>query len=276
MIFIATLISLLIERFFHWGHLRQWRWFSIYQNKLNTKIGQLNPAIRLAIYVLPFVLVVGIISRVLTGWSYDIFHLVFATIVLLYCLGPGNLWAQAYQCLSELNKDDPRHAPEFAQTAFGIPLPENSQAFHQALLRVLFVAANQRIFAVIFWFAILGPMGAVLYRMVELCGSSPTSTVADFAIKTKKVLDWLPVRIFTFIFALTGHFSKVFARWKSGIQQGIDANDLVLVECGTAALDVVKDNRVPEDGSAEKEALLLFDRTLVLALVILAVIVLLV
>lgn len=276
MIFIATLISLLIERFFHWGHLRQWHWFTRYQNWLSSKVGQLNPALMLAIYIGPFVLVVGILSRLMSGWMYDVFHLIFGTVILLYCLGPGNLWAQAYQCLSELNKDDPRHAPEFARTAFGIPLSENSQAFHQALLRALFVAANHRIFAVIFWFTVLGPMGAVLYRLVEMSGHSSNSAVAAIALKTQKILDWLPVRIVTFIFALTGHFSKVFARWKSGIQQGVDANDLVLIECGIAALDVVKDNRVPEDGSAEKEALLLFDRTLVLTLVILAVIVLLV
>ena len=35
MTFIVTLISLVIERFFHWSQLRRWRWFNTFQQWLS-------------------------------------------------------------------------------------------------------------------------------------------------------------------------------------------------------------------------------------------------
>lgn len=275
MIFLATLIALLIERFFHWSQLRKWGWFLTYQNWINAKIKQSHPALILALYVLPFTFLIGLISYLLVNILLGAFFLVFATVVLLYCLGPGNLWAQAYQCLNDLNKDDPKEVLKCTKDAFGISLPENSQVFHQTFLQALFIAANKRIFSVIFWFAFLGPMGAFLYRAIEMCQTSSTPGVSALAIKSQKLLDWLPVRLFTFIFALTGHFSRVLTRWKQGMKEGIEQNDAVLADCGMAALDVTKDNKITENGSAEKEAMLLIDRTLILALTLLAIMALL-
>jgi AmpE protein len=270
MIFLATLIALLIERFFHWNHLRRWQWFARYESWIATKMGNRHPALLLAIDVLPIALVIGIISCSLSGWMYGIGHLIFGTIVLLYCLGPNNLWDQTYQCLGQLNSGNPQQAIDQAQAGFGIASTPNSQTFHRTLLQAIFVAANKRIFAVIFWFAILGPMGAFLYRSIEL--STTSSAVSQLAQKIRNMLDWLPARLLTFFFALTGHFSKVFGRWISVLKKGLTGNDTVLAECGMAALDSANAPSLPEDGSAEKEALMLFDRTLILMLVILAVV----
>jgi AmpE protein len=275
MTFLATLIALLMERFFHWNQLRQWRWFFKYQKWVDAKIKLSNPGFILAVYTLPISLLVGIISYLFCGWLLGLVYLVFATAILFYCLGPNNLWAQVYQCMNELNQGDSRKALETAQKAFGISLPENTQSFHQAFLRELFIAVNQRIFAVIFWFAILGPLGAILYRTIEL-STAVSPSVAAIAIKVIKILNWLPARIVSFLFALTGNFSKVFAHWKMAIKQGLNANDTVLINCGFAAIELSEAGPLPENGSVEKEALLLFDRTFVLALVILAVMTLLI
>jgi AmpE protein len=266
MTFLAILIALLLERFFHWTQLRQWRWYFKYQQLIDAKVKLTNPGLMLAAYVLPISLLVGLIGYLLSGWLLGLVYLVYATPVLFYCFGPNNLWAQTYQCMNEINQGDTRKALETAQKAFGITLPENAQDLHQVFLRELFIAVNQRIFAVVFWFMVLGPMGAVLYRTVEL-STRVSPSVGEVANKTLKVLDWAPVRILAFLFALTGNFSKVFTRWKVAIKQGMSANDAILVDCGLAAI---------ENGNAEKEALQLFDRTFVLVLVILAVVILLI
>lgn len=275
MIFLATLISLLVERFFHWTHLRHWRWFSNYQNWLNTKIANRHPALLLAAYVLPIAFLIGVISSILCGKAYGIFHLAFGTAVLLYCLGPNNLWEDAYNCVVELSKGNSQPAIEFARRTFGSSLSQSSQGFHQTFLHAIFIAANTRVFAVIFWFALLGPMGAFLYRAVELCAHANGSSTTDLALKTQKVLDWIPARVLTFLFALTGHFSKVFTCWVAVAKQGLNSSNAVISDCGIAALDSVHNGIIPEDGTAEKEALMLFDRALILTLVILAVVTLL-
>ncbi len=101
------------------------------------------------------------------------------------------------------------------------------------------------------------------------------STLKSLAQKIQAILDWVPARIFALIFALGGHFTQVFACWKKGVLQGLHSSDELLADCGIAALDVVKEGRIPEDGEAEKESIALLDRVFVIVLVILAMIVIL-
>lgn len=272
MTFIITLISLIIERFFHWSQLRHWRWFDGYQQMLQKRFEKMSAPALLVILILPIVIVVGLVNYLLSGWGYGIFKLLFGILVLTYCLGPKNLWMELYACLTEL-KTDPKKAIERVQTAFAILPQDNSQAFHQAFTRAIFVEAQHRIFSVIFWFMVLGPIGAVLYRATALCAQQDGET-AKYAHQAQEWLDWLPVRVVTFLFALGGHFSQVLPRWKQGVQTGVEANHTVLTECGMAALDAATTNELSEDGDAEKEVIELIDRVLVMSLVILAVVVL--
>jgi len=270
MTFIITFIALIIERFFHWGHLRHWQWFGRYQYFLTTRLANWPGFLLLIVSVLPVLMVVGIIEFAICGWLYNIPKLIFGLIILLYCMGPNNLWVQIYSCIRALNKEEPHVAIEQVKTVFGITAVDQSQNFHQSFTRAIFIAANQRIFAVIFWFAVLGPIGAILYRVISLSTNSSVSSVTQAAVYMQKVLDWIPARAITFIFALGGHFTLVFARWKQHVKQGIDSNDAILGECGIAGLCVANGDQLPEDGAAEKEALALLDRVFVMALVILA------
>lgn len=276
MTFIMILVSLVIERFFHWTHLRHWRWFLLYQRWLgHSRVANWSSIFLLIVSVLPPVLLVGGVSFLLSGFLYGIFEIIFGIIILMYCLGPTNLWVQVYTSINELYKDDPSIAIEQVTTAFGISMPDNSQAFHQAFVRAIFIAAYKRVFAVIFWFALLGPAGALLYRLIALSATESPLGVTKLATKSQQVLDWIPVRLFTFIFALGGHFTNVITQWKKNLLQGLDSNKALLTECGISALDVLNNNFIPEDGSAEKEAVGLLDRVFVMSLAILAVIVLL-
>ncbi|EKD53917.1 MAG: hypothetical protein ACD_60C00141G0006 [uncultured bacterium] len=275
MTFIITLISLVIERFFYWGNLRQWRWFLRYQRWLSqSRINHWPSYVLLILCLLPPLLVVGFINFLLNGWLYGILKLLFGIAIFMYCLGPYNLWVQVYACIHELQKGDTYLAIEHANTAFKINVADNSEAFHQAFVRAIFLAAHQRIFGVLFWFVILGPVGAVFYRMIALLNEESLLNVSVLSGKIHRLLDWIPVRIFTFIFALGGHFTEVFVRFKKNALKGPAVNETLLVECGIAALDV-PDDLVSKEGVVEKEALALLDRVFVMSLVILAVLVLL-
>jgi AmpE protein len=275
MTFIIMLISLIIERFFHWSHLRSWRWFAKYHQWLSsTPFANKSSVILLVICILPLLIIVGLINHLLSGWFYGIPQLIFGVLVLLYCMGPQNLWVQAYSCLSEINREDPKVAVDRAQVLFGIPSPGNSKSFHQSLTSAIFIAAHERIFAVVFWFVILGPVGAVLYRAVSLCTEQSDLGLMSTAAKFKNVLDWLPARLFAFIFALGGHFKDVFHIWKQDIKAGLNGNKKLISDCGIAAIDGKAQNNLPENGEAEKSALELLDRVFVMGLVFLAVIVL--
>jgi AmpE protein len=273
MTFIITLISLLIERFFDWNHLRQWRWFTRYQAWVGVRCASWSPYFILLISLLLPVLVVGLINHLLTGVLFGSLKLIFGVMVLVYCFGPTNFWAQFYTCITALHKEEPQVVMEKVKTLFGVTVPQDPQGFHYIFTGVLFVEANRRIFAVLFWFLLLGPVGAVLYRMTDLCRVKGIS-VAPLAEKFQRLLDWLPARVLTFFFALGGHFTQVMRIWKHSFFSTTALNDNLLTECGVAALDVIDNRHFPEDGSAEQEALSLLDRTFVIALVFLALIVL--
>ncbi len=277
MTFIITLVALVAERFFHWGQLRHWRWFMKFQRWLSmTKVNQWPSALSLTICILPALLLVGLVNGILGSFLFGILKLIFGIFILMYCLGPKNFWVQAYSCMAELNNDDTQSALEKIDAAFQIGTPENSQAFHRALVNAFFLASYQRVFGVVFWFVVLGPVGAVLYRLLTLlCVDSPLG-LNQKALKWLSILDWVPVRLFTFMFALAGHFTCVFQCWKSLVFTGIKMNDTLLLNCGIAALALTENKLIPETGEAEKEALGLLDRVYVIALVILAVCVLLV
>jgi hypothetical protein len=66
----------------------------------------------------------------------------------------------------------------------------------------------------------------------------------------------------------------VLKRWKQHALDTPAVNEVLLSDCGIVALDLTKDNLLPEDGSAEQEAVALLDRVFVITLVLLAVIVL--
>lgn len=276
MTFIIICIALIVERFFHWTELRHWRWFLHYERWLAQHISQLPAAVSLCLNLLPPLLLVGLIEYLVSGWFYGAVRLIFGTIVVLYCLGPSNLWAQVYRCLSELQKEDPAEGMKHVQSSFGVSSQEGLQSFHQSFVKAIFLASYERIFSIIFWFALLGPVGAVLYRLIYVSSKQSELGFSTLAAKTKNVLDWAPVRIFTMFFALCGHFKSAFAVWKQYALKGLDENTVLLNEAGMASLDLVANGRIPEDGGAEKETLELLDRVFVMALVAVAVVVLIV
>jgi len=274
MTFISTLIALIIERFFDWSHLRHWSWYIALERTIAQRMAGQSPYVILALTIIPILVLLGIIGLLLSGVLYGVMTLLFRLLILLYCLGPKNLWADGFACVHAMPN-------EFSQNILGTYPGQDSQTNRRQLLNNLFIEANRRLFAVIFWFAILGPMGAFLYRAITLSAQEKGLTEKNTLALTKSarfietLLDWIPIRIFTFIFALGGHFSLVISYWRKNFKLSLDENEMLLTQCGAAALGGV-DDKIAEDGSVEKNAISLLDRTFVMVLVIIAIGVLLV
>lgn len=274
MTFLVLLIALLIERFFDWGHLRHWQWYGVLQRKVAERLPSKQPWLVLAASILPILIVVGIVSCLLTNVLYGVVALVFQLAIVLYCLGPQNLWADTFACLNALTKGDAKAASEKLQALFGVGDMSSSQGMHKQLLSHLYVEANQRVFAVVFWYAVLGPVGALLYRMIAISATTTNvqqPMVAAQAQRAEGWLDWIPVRVFTFLFALGGHFARVINCWRKKVVLGVSSNNALLMDCGIAALGGEADGPVAEDGSAERDAVSLLDRVFVIVLVIVLV-----
>jgi membrane protein required for beta-lactamase induction len=279
MTFIVTLIALLIERFFDWSHLRHWRWYTAFQQTIFQRLPGKSAVVVLAATIAPLLIAVGVICFLLNGTLYGFALLVFELFIFLYCLGPQNLWADAFAAINALSQDDAAGAADKLKMLFGITDMKSAQGLHKQLLNQIFIQANKRVFAVVFWFVVLGPIGAVLYRTISLSASSVqhdgSPEIAQSALSVESLLDWIPIRIFAFIFALGGHCSAVLTCWRKQALQGLSSNDDILSGCGVAALADEEKRTIAEDGSIEREAVSLLDRTFVIVLVLVAVVALL-
>ncbi len=268
MVFIAIILALALERFYDWSHLRRWDWFEKYCQLLSSTIDSFTPPVRLACWLLPPVLLVGLVEYILSGWLYGVLRLLFDFVILIYCFGPSNLWAQLYDCLQAMAQGDMSLVAARVKAAFPEVKDPTSQTLHQTLTRAIFMEGERRVFAVLFWFSILGPVGALLYRLIVLARSKAMTEMAVLSAKLLEAADWLPARLLGILFALGGHFVKTLQVWRKYALQGLDTSNFLISETGFAALDLPASKPLPEGGEVEKQAIQLFDRALIIMLVL--------
>lgn len=113
-------------------------------------------------------------------------------------------------------------------------------AIEQALL-----SSHRHVFAPLFWFAVIGPAGALLYRLAlfldqEWAGRGRTEEGAfgEFSRQAFTVIDWLPVRLTAAAFAVVGDFEDAVYCWRSQAARWPDAAAGILLASGGGAMGV--------------------------------------
>jgi membrane protein required for beta-lactamase induction len=117
---------------------------------------------------------------------------------------------------------------------------------NRLLIERLLVRNNERLLAILFWFAVLGPVGAVLYRSTaQLKGLVNTGRAFgdDFmeaTLRLQAILDWIPARITAFLYALIGSFVDAMRQWRfAGSEWAADlytSNQGALINSGVGSL----------------------------------------
>lgn len=102
--------------------------------------------------------------------------------------------------------------------------------------------AHQGLFAPIFWFVILGPAGALLYRLAHLAKtewhSEDETLFNHFARKAFEFLDWLPARVTAGSFAVVGDFEDAVYCWRTQAETWPDKILGIVLTSGAGALGV--------------------------------------
>lgn len=277
MSFIAVLLSVLLDQGLrHLEHLRGPRWFRAYFESLQFFTHSANYW-RATAGVLVIVLVPAMVTLFI-GHLLD--HLwvglgfVFALLTLLFTLGPSDLHAQTHAYMQALQQGDEVRAGALAQALLDAEPPTDGNARTAAVTRAVLAEANDRLFGVLFWFALLGPAGAVLYRSSDflrrLRGHSEYS--AEFTgavIRLHGVLAWIPAHLAAMGYAFAGSFEDAVSDLKGYYNtctvRFFQVNNDVLVCAGLGALRATAE----ETGSGRlRAALALVRRTLIIWLVV--------
>ncbi|MDQ6645838.1 MAG: beta-lactamase induction protein, partial [Pseudomonadota bacterium] len=155
-------------------------------------------------------LLVWFFSRTPLG---ELLQVIFSLVVLIYCLGPRAFEADL-EAIVGAPDDVARETAAQALADDGEPVPWNAPALGAAVA----YAALRRRFGVLLWFFLLGPVGALLYRLAQMLARDETLQLdADahrMAIYTANALDWLPAQLLTFTLAVVGHWEAVIGAWK--------------------------------------------------------------
>lgn len=117
------------------------------------------------------------------------------------------------------------------------------------------VAAHRTLFGVGFWFVLLGPAGAVLYRLVRFLaedrGWRRDAAAPGFdrlAQRALEIVDWLPVRLTAAAFAVAGNFEDALYCWRTQSALWPDKASAILIASGAGALGVRLGMPVRESG----------------------------
>lgn len=105
------------------------------------------------------------------------------------------------------------------------------------------LAINQEFIAIILWFFIFGPAGALIYRVTIYF-----SEIQEHAIKikdTKELIDWLPSRISAFLFLMVGHFQPGISSYLKNVITGPAENSNFLLGIAEDALSTKDLDKTP-------------------------------
>jgi len=254
---IALLIGLVIERLatqlFHW---RRMRWmdriidFGFEQARRVSNWPTLIPIMLLAIVlVLPVYAVIFSLGGTLAGFTY----LILAVVVLFFSLGPHDIGEDATeycQALESENDEDILHA---AKAIVEGDVPDDPRERVQCVEESICVQANNRLFAVIFWFVVLGPLAAWAYRVTDLIRRRAVFTVTrteepgdnalmmrDASVTLHGWLAWIPARLSAVGYATAGHFDEAIAAMRAPTEERdatlSEHSEHLLARVGIAAL----------------------------------------
>jgi len=203
--------------------------------------------------LLPAMLVL-LLQRGVEGDLYGLPSLLVLVFALLYSFGRGNLGAAVCEYVERWSRGDFQAAFEQLQqnTPDAVESVEDPALLHAQTRRRLHYRAYERVFAVLFWFVLLGPAGAVLYRLaaVEAEFARSGSDAAGGRLPLLQWLDWVPARLLGICFGLVGDFDATLYRWQAALNDPRREAIVVLDECGGAAL------RLADPVSESTEALI--------------------
>ena len=161
-------------------------------------------------------LATALIQSALHRHWFGILELAFMIVVLYMSWGPRDLDADID---SILKAPDSAQRTECAQM-LGKGVSEKPISLTaSSLVESSFAAALSRQFGVLFWFALIGPVGALGYRLVQLLARSPSfrEVVGDHREvfeRTALILDWAPAHLIAWTLALVSDFDATTRAWR--------------------------------------------------------------
>ncbi|MGB9669740.1 MAG: regulatory signaling modulator protein AmpE [Halothiobacillaceae bacterium] len=273
MLLLATLIALFAERLApQLAERRSLVWFDRYAGALS---GRLNVPgwLALTVLVAPWALLAVALQSLLHGVLWGLLELAFSVLVLFLALRPGSVDPAVDGYVAAREKGEDGTARHHAEHLLGGSVPQAVEDEVRAVADTLLLEANERWVAPLLWFVLLGPLGAVVYRLTaHVEQQSEQGGLREAARLLRAALDWLPARLLAGMYILSGSFEEGLNAWRQEGQVSVDtqreapasraleleqANRDLLLRVGRAALRTEEysvTTEISETGDIEADA----------------------
>ncbi len=255
MSFLVLLLALLVEKLSGLRHRiqRDGLWFRLLA-RIDSGADEGAPWLRLILLILTPLLVLALVLLVLQPLAYGWLVLPVHLLVLIYSLGRGDVQKSCGPFRDAWRRGDAVAAGRVAERDMHIEACEEGSLLRR-VQRYLLWQGYQGFFAVIFWYALLGPVAALGYRLVALLAEHAQGpALRERTIQLRHGLDFVPARVLVASFALVGNFIAVshellheLLNWNLPAEQlleragraGGDLDEPVIGDPGIASLDLL-------------------------------------
>lgn len=240
---LVIVLCLFSERFFvHVSSHHRFNWFSAYGKAVEQRLSRVSflssPWTILTLMLLPIFLIFAVVYGFCSNALFGLVGLVLNIVVFYYCIGPRNPFYPVHASTTET-------------------------ASNENEVETYLVDVNSQLFAVLFWYIVLGPFALLLYRLVSLCRSF--GVVGHKAFWLTNLLEWLPARMTALLYLLVGNFQAGFCHFSKLLLTMPLNNQALLGVCGQEALSSSE-----EESRVMPQAERLVEHAVILLLVFLA------
>lgn len=256
---IALLIGLFIERLAtQWFRWRRMRWLDrIVDLGFRQAERVANWPSIIPVFLLVLVLVLPVFGVIFSLGStlYGLADLLLAIVVLLFSLGPRDIGEEIDEYCRALESEDQEQIQHATKAIVEGDVPDDERERIDRVEEAVCIQANNRLFAIVFWFVVLGPLAAWTYRVTDLIrrravftaardeeGAGNAARIRDAAVMIHGWFAWIPARLTAVGYATAGNFDEAFAALRAPSAERdastSEHSEHLLARVGLAALSI--------------------------------------
>lgn len=239
---LSVIFALIAENFISsLSELRRFDFFFRYSSWLRSKLPTFsfqNGSITLVIVLAGALFAVWLVSAMLSN-VLGLFGFLFGIAVLIFTIGPRDLDEDVQNVSTAFENKDYEAANIYASELSGRTIAEAPMQLAQTVKEEIFLQANIRMLGVFFWFILLGPVGAVLFRLSCLLKENQKDDDDDFSDASRdlyRIMVWLPARICVLSYAVAGNFVDTMSYWNGISDLWLRDSEEFIVVSGVGAL----------------------------------------
>ena len=219
--------------------MRRFDFFHTYSRWLRDKLPTFsfqNGSVTLVIVLAGALFSVWLVSAMLAN-VLSLFGFIFGIAVLIFTIGPRDLDRDVQNVITAIENEDYEAANIYASELCGREVSDPPLQLVQTVKEEILLQANSRMLGVFFWFILLGPVGAVLFRAV--CLLKDNEDDSDFSDACRELYDiiiWLPARICVLSYAVAGNFVDTMSYWNGISDLWLRNSEEFIVASGIGAL----------------------------------------